>query len=379
MKLVAINDVQAARPRIATVVREYAADTFSTTCRSRSACAIVVQGGAAPAHRVVQAARRLQLHRSAAGRHPRSCRIGGQSCARRGACGFAVRPACHHLHARTGLPAQGGSHRSSRRNRRAGRRQTIDDAVRGAKRFARRTRARYVPPFDDRQVIAGQGTVALEIIDQLPTTERATIVVPVGGGGLIAGIAVAVRALRPLWRVVGVEAQGAASMRLSLDAGVRSVLPAVATIADGIALKSPSELTLAHVQALVDDVVTVSDEEIGRALSTVGAYEGGDGAERCRCTGSGDGRQVRSRSRRGARDPVVVVLSGATSTHSCYRGSSSMGCRFQGDIYGCASTCPIGPAHSPGSPAISPSRSSTSCRSTIIGNGRRSTSTRSRS
>ncbi|MEO5839764.1 MAG: threonine ammonia-lyase [Acidimicrobiales bacterium] len=144
---------------------------------------------------------------------------------------------------------------------------SIDDAVVHAKQFARDTHARFVPPFDDRAVIAGQGTIALEVLAELP--DVATIVVPVGGGGLIAGIAAAIKSLRPKCRVVGVEAQGAASMRASLDAGAPRHLTSLATIADGIAVKSPSALTLAHAKAFVDDVVTVSDEEIGHALVTV--------------------------------------------------------------------------------------------------------------
>jgi threonine dehydratase len=144
---------------------------------------------------------------------------------------------------------------------------SIDDAVVHAKQFAREAGARFVPPFDDRAVIAGQGTIALEVLDELP--EVATIVVPVGGGGLIAGIAATIKSLRPKCRVVGVEATGAASMRASLDAGVPRHLTSLTTIADGIAVKSPSALTLAHAKAFVDDVVTVSDEEIGQALVTV--------------------------------------------------------------------------------------------------------------
>lgn len=145
--------------------------------------------------------------------------------------------------------------------------ETIDEAVQHAKAFARQCGARFVPPFDDRSVIAGQGTIALEILAELPAT--ATIVVPIGGGGLISGIAAATKAINPHCRVVGVEPEGAASMRASIDAGAPRRLPTVATIADGIAVKSPSALTLAHVVALVDDVVTVSDEEIGHALVTV--------------------------------------------------------------------------------------------------------------
>jgi threonine dehydratase len=144
---------------------------------------------------------------------------------------------------------------------------TIDDAVARAKQFARDAGAHFVPPFDDRAVIAGQGTIALEVFAELP--EVATIVVPIGGGGLIAGVAAAIKALAPGCRVVGVEAEGASSMRASLDAGSPRRLSLVGTICDGIAVKSPSSLTLAHVRAFVDDIVTVSDEEVGQALVAV--------------------------------------------------------------------------------------------------------------
>jgi threonine dehydratase len=122
----------------------------------------------------------------------------------------------------------------------------------------------YVPPFDDPMVIAGQGTIGLELVDEVPSAE--VIVVPVGGGGLIAGIATAIKTLRPEVRVVGVEAAGAASLLSALAAGHPVSLPEVRTMADGIAVGAVSNLTYSHVEAFVDDVVTVSEEEISRAL-----------------------------------------------------------------------------------------------------------------
>jgi len=144
---------------------------------------------------------------------------------------------------------------------------SVDDALAAARSAAADGSGHLVPPFDDPLVIAGQGTVGLEVATEAPTVQ--TVLVPVGGGGLLAGMAAALRALRPDVRIVGVEAAGAASMRASLDAGRAVTLGSVHTIADGIALKSPSALTLAHAEALVDDVVTVSDEEIGRTLVLV--------------------------------------------------------------------------------------------------------------
>jgi threonine dehydratase len=140
----------------------------------------------------------------------------------------------------------------------------IDDAVDEAKAFAEREGAVFVPPFDDPLVIAGQGTLGLELVRDAP--HATTVVVPVGGGGLIAGVGAAFAALAPHVRIVGVEAAGAASMVASLAAGAPQPLTSLGTIADGIAVKSPSALTLAHAQAYVSEMVTVTDEEIGEAL-----------------------------------------------------------------------------------------------------------------
>ncbi|MGH9040373.1 MAG: threonine ammonia-lyase [Acidimicrobiia bacterium] len=140
----------------------------------------------------------------------------------------------------------------------------FDDALEAALLHAERTGAVFVSPFDDPEVIAGQGTLGLELAEQAP--EAGTFVLAVGGGGLISGVAVALKALRPGCRVVGVEAEGAASMSAALAAGRPVTLSRVDTMADGIANKRVSELTLAHTAALVDEVVTVGEEDISRAL-----------------------------------------------------------------------------------------------------------------
>lgn len=142
--------------------------------------------------------------------------------------------------------------------------QLVDDCILAALEHAAATGAVFVPPFDDPHVIAGQGTVGLELAEESADAE--VVVVPVGGGGLIAGVATALALTRPAIRVVGVEAAGAAAVRASLDAGRCVTLERVATMADGIALRSPSALTLSHVQAYVDDVVTVTEEEISTAV-----------------------------------------------------------------------------------------------------------------
>jgi len=140
----------------------------------------------------------------------------------------------------------------------------VDDCIVSARLWAEEHGGCFVPPFDHPAIIAGQGTVGAEIADEVP--DAGVVLVPVGGGGLLAGIAVSLRATRPDVRIVGVEAAGAASMRASLDAYEPTPFHPVHTIADGIAIKSPSPLTLAHALALVDDVVSVTDDEISRAL-----------------------------------------------------------------------------------------------------------------
>lgn len=123
----------------------------------------------------------------------------------------------------------------------------------------------FVHPFDDAHVVAGQGTVGLEIADQAPTP--GTVVVPVGGGGLVAGVAAALRGIDPRWRVVGVEPVGACAMVRSLEAGRPVRLDRVETVADGLAAPMAGELPFRHVVKQVDSVVTVEDEAIRRAVA----------------------------------------------------------------------------------------------------------------
>jgi threonine dehydratase len=125
----------------------------------------------------------------------------------------------------------------------------------------------YLHAFDDEMVMAGQGTIGLEIIEDLPGVE--TVVVPIGGGGLISGIATALKGKDPDVRVVGVQAEGASSVAESLQKGERVELDAVDTIADGIATRTVGERTFEVIQDRVDEVVTVSDDEIAVALTTL--------------------------------------------------------------------------------------------------------------
>ena len=146
--------------------------------------------------------------------------------------------------------------------RHAGR--TVDEALVAAKEFAAQTGAVLIHPFDHADVVAGQGTVGLEIVEQCPDVR--TVVVCTGGGGLVAGIAVAVKALRPDVRVVAAQAAGAATFGPSLAAGHPVPLETMTTMADGIAVGCPGELPFALVRDLVDEVVTVDEEALSRAL-----------------------------------------------------------------------------------------------------------------
>ena len=121
-----------------------------------------------------------------------------------------------------------------------------------------------VPPFDHPWIIAGAGTCGLEIVEQCP--DVASVYVPVGGGGLIAGVAAAVKGLRPSARVIGVEPAGAAKMAASRAAGQPVTLDGTSSIADGLLPLRPGDLTFAHVQALVDDIVSVTEEQIAEAV-----------------------------------------------------------------------------------------------------------------
>ena len=141
---------------------------------------------------------------------------------------------------------------------------TYDDAFAAASALAREDGRIYIHAFDDAEVIVGQGTIGLEIQADLPDVD--VVLVPVGGGGLISGIATALKHLRPQVEIVGVEAEGAPAMVRSLERGRLEALTSMDTIADGIAVKSPGARTFAIVQKLVDRMVTVSDEETSHVL-----------------------------------------------------------------------------------------------------------------
>ncbi|WP_223163646.1 threonine ammonia-lyase [Nocardioides humilatus] len=140
----------------------------------------------------------------------------------------------------------------------------LEDALAAAREFEAETGAVLIHPFDHTDIVAGQGTLGLEILEQIP--EAATVIVPTGGGGLLCGVAIAVKAARPDVRVVGVQAAGAAAFPPSLAEGRPIRLPQMATMADGIAVGLPGDLTFRLVQEYVDELITVSEEALSRAL-----------------------------------------------------------------------------------------------------------------
>lgn len=140
----------------------------------------------------------------------------------------------------------------------------LEDSLRAAAQHAEETGAVLIHPFDHADIVAGQGTCGLEMVEQAP--DMRTVLVPTGGGGLLAGIAIAVKALLPGVRVVGVQAKGAAAYPDSLRQGRPVALSSMNTMADGIAVGLPGEITFAAVRDYVDDIITVSEESMSRAL-----------------------------------------------------------------------------------------------------------------
>ena len=142
---------------------------------------------------------------------------------------------------------------------------TFDDAGARARELQQEHGYTYVHAFNDESVIAGQGTLGVEIVDALPNVD--VLVVPIGGGGLISGIAIAARELLPSVHIVGVQAAGCAPVKASLAAGHPVAVESARTIADGIAVKRPGDITLPLIQKLVDEVVEVEEDDIARAIA----------------------------------------------------------------------------------------------------------------
>jgi threonine dehydratase len=142
-----------------------------------------------------------------------------------------------------------------------------DERLSKALEIQKATRAVLVPPFDDPDIIAGQGTIGLEICEDLPDVN--TVVVPIGGGGLISGISLAIKALKPAVKVIGVEPERASSMYQSIKAGKITQLSDTTSIADGLATRAPGELTFEIARRNVDEVLLVSEGQIEKAVYTV--------------------------------------------------------------------------------------------------------------
>lgn len=142
---------------------------------------------------------------------------------------------------------------------------TFDEAASHAKHLAETRGFTPVHAFDDELIIAGQGTIGMEIVDEKP--ETTVIVVPIGGGGIISGIAIAAKNLLPSVRVVGVQAETCAPMKESIEAGELRVAPSAMTIADGIAVKRPGAITMPIIREFVDEIVTVNEDEIAAGIA----------------------------------------------------------------------------------------------------------------
>lgn len=141
---------------------------------------------------------------------------------------------------------------------------TFDDAAEEASRLSKTKGLTYIHPFNDLRVATGQGTISYEIFSNLPDVDL--ILVPIGGGGLASGVATLAKLLNPNVKVIGVEPSGAASMKASLEAGHIVTLPAVDTIADGVAVKTPGDKVLPYIQENLDDIITIDDNELVSAF-----------------------------------------------------------------------------------------------------------------
>jgi threonine dehydratase len=183
--------------------------------------------------------------------------------------------------------------------------ESLSEALVEAMAFAERTGAVFIHPFDHPDIIAGQGTVGLEILEQVP--DVATVLVSTGGGGLVGGIASVLKERKPDTRIVGVQAAGAAAVLASLEAGEPVRLENLSTMADGIAVGAPGPVSYAHIAALVDDMVTVNEESLSRAVLLC--------LERRKLVvePAGAATVAALLEHRGFEPPVVAVLSGGNA------------------------------------------------------------------
>ncbi len=215
---------------------------------------------------------------------------------------------------------------------------TYDDAFARACEIQRETGATFIPAFDDADIIAGQGTLGLEIIEAVP--EADAIIVAIGGGGLIAGIAIAAKSLKPDVQIIGVQASGANSAQQSLAQGQIVTLPKISTIADGISTKRPGALNFAVMQAYVDTIVTVDDDETSSAILLL--------LERCKLLVEGAGAVgIAALLKPGLLDlvgkRVVVLLSGGNIDMNLVGRFIEYGLATQGRVIGLHTLLPDRP------------------------------------
>lgn len=142
--------------------------------------------------------------------------------------------------------------------------EVYDDCYNKAIEMQKSTGATFLHPFNDDEVMAGQGTIALEVFEELPDVD--TIIAPIGGGGLISGIAVAAKTLKPSIKIIGVQAEIIASTKASLEAGKVTTVPGAKSLADGISVMTPGDKTFEYIKRYVDEVVTVTEDEIAFAM-----------------------------------------------------------------------------------------------------------------
>jgi threonine dehydratase len=215
---------------------------------------------------------------------------------------------------------------------------TYDDAFARAREIQHETGATFVPAFDDADIIAGQGTLGIEIIEAVPQAD--TIIVPIGGGGLISGIAIAAKSLKPDVRIIGVQASGANSAQQSLAKGEIVMLHTISTIADGISTKRPGALNFAVMRDYVDEIVTVDDDETSSAILLL--------LERCKLLVEGAGAVgIAALLHPGllalARQRVVVLLSGGNIDMNMVGRFIEYGLAAQGRVIGLYTLLPDRP------------------------------------
>ncbi len=261
--MITLADIEAARERVAAVVRPTAVDSSATLSRLAGRTLIfkpeqVQRTGSFKIRGAFNFISRLppggEVVAASAGNHAQGVALAATLTGRRSTIFMPASAPLPKVEATKGYGATVRLEGA-----------VVDDCLVAAAEHARATGATYVPPFDHPLVIAGQGTVGLEIAEEAGA-DLEVVVVPVGGGGLIAGVATALAHTRANVRVIGVEAEGSAAMTAALAAGRVVSVDDVATMADGIAVRRVSDLTLAHARAYVDEVVSVTEEEISRAL-----------------------------------------------------------------------------------------------------------------